>query len=183
MLSLRVAVSAAWLTLFGRGRLAMTKPSIVFFGFDAVPKTTAKIFLPTLVYSTAVRGQVVEGMIAELRHGGGDQVFSFWGYGKTNQLVAGCGPYVGQTGIAVKHHFVLSVHQPAYEFTQGEYAITVFARLVGKTTPVKLTEFMLSVSEVHAAILARRGGVLFELNADGRGYAGHLRDEGDDRRR
>lgn len=60
MLSLCIAVSAAWLTLLRRGRLAMTKPNIVFFGFDAVPKTTAKIFLCTLLYSTAVRGQAVE---------------------------------------------------------------------------------------------------------------------------
>ena len=62
VLSLCISLTTAWLTLFRRGRLLMTRPNIVFFGFDDVPKTTAKIFLRTLLYSTAVRGQVVEGM-------------------------------------------------------------------------------------------------------------------------
>jgi hypothetical protein len=155
----------------------MTRPNIVFFGFDDVPKTTAKIFLRTLLYSTAVRGQVVEGMFIKLRHEGSEQVFSFWGYGETKQLVPGSGLYVGQTGIAVNHHFVLSVHQPDYEFTVGDYAIEVFVRMVGKKQPIRLAVVTVSVTEEHAVVLARRGGVLFETNPDGRGYVGHGRDD------
>lgn len=74
----------------------MTRPNIVFFGFDDVPKTTAKIFLRTLLYSTAARGQVIEGMFVKLLHEGSEQVFSFWGYGETKQLVPGSGLYVGR---------------------------------------------------------------------------------------
>lgn len=178
--SLCIAITSAWLTLFRRGRLAMTKPNVVFFGFDTAPRTTAKIFLRTLLYSTAVRGQVIEGMFAKLHHAGSEQIFSFWGYGETNQLVPGSGLYVGQTGIAVNHHFVLSVHQPAYEFTKGDYEIEVFVRLVGRKTPIRLSQFNLTLSAEHAGILARYGGVLFELNPDGRGYIGHARDRDDD---
>jgi hypothetical protein len=54
-LSLCISLLTAWLTLFRRGRLQMTKPAVVFFGFDNVPKTTAKIFLRALLYSTAIR--------------------------------------------------------------------------------------------------------------------------------
>ncbi len=64
----------------------MTKPAIVFFGFEDVPKTTAKVFLRTLLYSTAVRGQVIERMFVKLLHNGREQVFSFWGYGETTVL-------------------------------------------------------------------------------------------------
>ena len=178
--SLCIAVASAWLTLFRRGRLAMTRPNVIFFGFDTAPKTTAKIFIRTLLYSTAVRGQVIEGMFAKLHHAGSDQIFSFWGYGETNQLVPGSGLYVGQTGIAVNHPFVLSVHQPAYEFTKGDYEIEVFVRLVGRKTSIQLSGFKLTLSAEHAGILARHGGVLFELNPDGRGYVGHARDRDDE---
>ena len=168
--SLCIAVASAWLTLFRRGRLAMTTPNVVFFGFDTAPSTTAKIFLRTLLYSTAVRGQVIEGMFAKLHHAGSEQIFSFWGYGETNQLVPGSGLYIGQTGVAVNHHFVLSVHQAAYEFAKGNYEIEVFVRLVGRKKPIRLSGFKLTLSAEHAGILARHGGILFELNPDGRGY-------------
>jgi hypothetical protein len=177
VVSLCISVLTAWLTLFRRGRLAMTKPTIVFFGFDSVPKTTAKVFLRALLYSTAVRGQVIEGMFAKLRHGPDEQVFSFWGYGETNQLSPGSGLHVGQTGIAVNHHFVLSVHQPEYEFTPGDYTVQVFARVVGRKQPMKLAEVSVSVPEDQAAILDTKGGILFELSADGQTYIGHSRGE------
>ncbi|MGO1081315.1 hypothetical protein [Inquilinus sp. CA228] len=176
--SLSISGVTAWLTLFRRGRLAMTKPSLAFFGFDAVPKPTAKIFLRTLLYSTAVRGQVIEAMFAKLQHEGSEQVFSFWGYGETNQLAPGSGLYVGQTGIAANHHFILSVHQPDYEFIPGDYSIEVFSRLVGRESPIRLIKFELSLSREHADILARHGGVLFELNPDGGGYLGHVSERG-----
>ena len=64
----------------------------------------------------------------------------------------GSGLYVGQTGVAVDHHFLLSVNPPPYEFTAGE--IGVSARLVGKPQPVKLTEASVYVTEEHALVLA-----------------------------
>jgi len=154
----------------------MTKPTIVFFGFDDVPKITAKIFLRALIYSTAVRGQVVEGMYAKLNHRGSTQIFGFWGYGQTKQLVPGSGLYVGQTGIAVNHHFVLSTNQPSYEFTGGEYEVEIFARLVGKQQPIRLSVASVSLVEEHVGVLARRGGILFEINPDGQQYVSHAQD-------
>jgi hypothetical protein len=176
VLSFCISVVTAWLTLFRRGRLAMTKPTIVFFGFDNVPKTTAKIFLRALLYSTAIRGQVIEGMFAKLHHGDSKQVFSFWGYGETTQLSPGSGLYVGQAGIAVNHHFVLSVHQPEYEFTPGDYSVEVFARVVGRKQPMKLAEVSVSITGEQAGVLRDYGGILFELDPDGQGYVGHARE-------
>jgi hypothetical protein len=170
ILSLCISILTAWSTLFRRGSLAMTKPNIVFFGFDDAPKISAKVFLRTLLYSTAVKGQVVEGMFVKLHDVRGEQVFSFWGYGETKQLVPGSGLYVGQMGVAANHHFVLSAHQSAYEFTPGEYTIEIFARLVGKQHPIKLHAVSVYVTEEHASILAQRGGVLFEIKSDGREY-------------
>ena len=73
-----------------------------------------------------------------------------------------------------------SLHQPAYEFTKGDYEIEVFVRLVRRKTPIRLSGFKLTLSAEQAGILARHGGVLFELNPDGRGYVGHARDKDDE---
>lgn len=153
----------------------MTKPHVVFFGFDEVPSATAKIFLRGLLYSTAARGQVVEGMFARLTHEGSEQVFGFWGYGETNRLNVGSGLFVGQTGVAVNHHFVLSVHEAAYHFAAGRYTVEVFARLAGVRRPRRLQHVEIIVSDDHAEALCRHEGVLFELAPDGVGYAGHAR--------
>ncbi|WP_159592611.1 hypothetical protein [Chelativorans xinjiangense] len=116
-------------------------------------------------------------MFAKLHHRDSEQIFSFWGYGETTQLSPGSGLYVGRTGVVLNHHFVLSVHQPEYEFTAGDYRVEVFARVVGKKRPAKLAEGSVSVTEEQAAILANRGGILFELSSDGQTYIGHARDE------
>lgn len=176
VLSLAVSTVTLWFTLLRRGHLAMTKPTIVFFGFDVVPKPTPKIFLRSLLYSTSARGKIIEGMYVRLSHAGTEQIFSFWGYGEANKLSPGSGLYVGQTGIAANHHFVLSVHQPGYEFKPGAYTIRVFARLVGKSRPVEFPAVSLSVTEEQASALMNKAGVLFELGPDSEGYIGHVSD-------
>jgi hypothetical protein len=123
----------------------MTPPILVFFGYDAVPKVTPKVFLRTLLYSTSARGQIVEGMHVKLLRNGNQQLFSFWGYGETKNLVPGSGLYVGQTGVEANHHFVLSVHQPNYEFVAGTYSILVFAQLAGRSEPIQLAKITVAV--------------------------------------
>ena len=165
-----------YFTWLRRGRLRMTKPAVVFLGFDAVPKHTAKIFLRTLLYSTAVKGKVIESMHAKLLRDGTEQTFSFWGYGETDKLTPGSGLYVGQAGVTVNHHFVLSVHKSAYEFVAGNYTIEVFAQLVGRSTPIQLSRISLVVDHPQATALLARNGVLFEFQQDSGTYVGHVND-------
>lgn len=153
----------------------MTKPTIVFFGFDSVPKPTPKVFLRTLLYSTATRGQVVEGMYVRVRHGDNERVFSFWGYGETEKLSPGSGLHVSRTGFAANHHFVLSVHEDAYRFEPGCYEVDVIADVVGRQKPMKLATIKLSLSVELAAALQRQEGVLFERKVGGE-YEGHTRE-------
>jgi len=103
VVSLLVSVVSFWLTSLKRGRLSMTKPTVVFFGYDTMPRLTPKVFLRTLLYSTSARGQVVESMYAKLCHARSEQTFGFWGYGETNKLTAGSGLFVGQTGVSFNH--------------------------------------------------------------------------------
>lgn len=174
VLSLAISLGTFWFAFVHRGRLKMTKPTIVFFGFDAVPKLTPKVFLRTLLYSTASRGQVIEGMYAKVRRGGEERVFSFWGYGETEKLSPGSGLHVSRTGLAANHHFVLSVHEDAYRFEPGSYEIDVIADVVGSQKPMKLATIGLSVSKELAAALERHEGVLFERKISGK-YEGHAR--------
>lgn len=174
LVSLAISLGTFWLAFVDRGQLRMTKPTIVFFGFDTAPQPTPKVFLRTLLYSTATRGQVIEGMYAVVRRDGGERVFSFWGYAETEKLSPGSGLHVGRTGIAANHHFVLSVHEEAYQFEQGTYEIDVVANVVSCRKPVKIGTIKLVLSDELAAALLQQDGVLFERKIGGE-YEGHSR--------
>ena len=173
LLSLGVSTATMYFAWLRRGRLAMTKPVVVFFGYDTVPRLTPKIFLRTLLYSTAPRGKMIESMHVKLNRGGTEQVFGFWGYGETTKLSPGSGLYVGQTGVSLNHHFVMSVHKSGYDFFAGDYTIQVFARQAGQPAPALLSEIKITINDVHVGILGNKGGVLFELEPETQTYAGH----------
>lgn len=172
LLSLAVSLGTFWLVFVARGRLKMTKPTIVFFGFDTVPKLTPKVFLRTLLFSTAARGHVIEGMHAKVRHSNDERVFSFWGYGETEKLSPGSGLYVSRTGLAANHHFVLSVHEDPYHFETGSYEIDVIVEVVGRRKPLKLATIKILLPDQLANALERHEGVLFERMIGGE-YEGH----------
>lgn len=58
--ALVVSMATAWATLFRRGALRMTKPSVVYFGADGPlkwgNKVPRKVHLRALLYSTGKRG-------------------------------------------------------------------------------------------------------------------------------
>src|SRR5712692_8982158 len=81
-LALAVSVSTAWLTFFRAGQLRMTQPTVIFFGPDGGvrpgQKRRLKVFLRTLLYSTARRGQTIESLHVNLQRGESRQNFSIW---------------------------------------------------------------------------------------------------------
>src|SRR2546421_7307666 len=94
--ALAVSVTTAWLTLLRRGTIRMTQPTLVFFGPDGVAGDP-KVFLRTLLYSTAKRGQIVENMFLKLRRHESAQTFNIWVYGD-GPLARGSGLFVGDNG-------------------------------------------------------------------------------------
>jgi len=115
-------------------------------------------------------------MYVKLCRAGAEQIFSFWGYGETKNITPGSGLFVGPTGVALNHHFVLSVQHPSYNFEAGHYSILVFARIVGRSTPIKLDTISLALSKGEANALAGQLGILFELEWDTGKYTGHTRE-------
>jgi hypothetical protein len=90
-LALLVSGITAWLTFFRKGKLVMTQPTVVFFGPDGsrFDSDKNKIYLRTLLYSTAKRGHVVESLHVSLQRNESKQNFNIWVYGEKANLRRG----------------------------------------------------------------------------------------------
>ena len=174
-LALVISFLTAWFSIFHRGAIKMTRPTIIFFGSDGV-SGPPKIFLRTLLFSTARNGQIVENMFVKLHRGESTQNFNIWVYGDKESLARGSGLFVSKEGIACNHHFLLPRDGTTYVFLQGEYAIEVYASLLGKQEPVLLSAIQkLSLSTEFAEELnIQKSGVYFDWGPDSKSYHTHL---------
>jgi hypothetical protein len=174
--SLIISGTTAWLTLLRKGRVQMTQPTTVFFGPDGPSEEGAdpKVYLRTLLYSSARRGQIVESMFVKVRRGEASQVFNIWVYGD-ERLVRGSGMYVGPEGVTCNHHFLLPKDGTEFSFQPGLYQIAVYASLVGQKTPTKLWETGMALTKEHAvAIREQNRGVYFDWGPESASYHAHI---------
>jgi hypothetical protein len=174
--ALGVSLFNLWTTHLRRGRVCMTPPTVVYIGRDGA-ENRHKIYLRTLLFSTSVRGNVIESMHITVHQQPLDtelsSVFDYWAYGETGKLSVGGGLYVGQSGVALNHHFVLS-RRVAQDFVwwNAPCRIQVFARVRGKRAPQLLHEVKIEISAQLAALLAQvlDAGVFFEWGSDATDY-------------
>jgi hypothetical protein len=159
VLSLGISGATAWLTVFRRGRLRMTHPNVIAFAFDGADGPP-KIFFRSLLFSTARRGHVIEGMYLRLSNPKVSHVFSDWGYGD-DRLTFGSGLNVPYEGFASNHHFLLPKTETGFNFQEGEHNIEVYARVVHKKSTLLLSQLRLSLNEPEAKILNERRHVIF----------------------
>jgi len=176
--ALIVSAITAWLTLFRAGDLRMTQPTVVFFGPDGGrsegEKPRLKVFLRTLLYSTARRGQTVESMHVNLQRAESKQNFSIWVYGE-DRLARGSGLHVGSDGVACNHHFLLPEDGADFRLHPGQYTLRVFAKRVSDREPRELAKLVLSVSESHAKELQKDdAGIYFDWGPDQQAYHAHV---------
>jgi len=176
--ALAVSMVTAWLTLFRRGTVRMTKPTVVFFGPDGGPHKGApakpKVFLRSLVYSTGKRGHIIESMFVTLRRGETRQTFNIWIYDQ-NGLARGSGVYVGETGVVCNHHFLLPEDGTRFEFLAGDYQLDVYAALVGRAASLHLHSTHLVIGE-QAGIQLKdpANGIYFDWGQDAQRYQAHV---------
>lgn len=141
VLALAVSSVTAWLTLFRRGTVKTTQPTVIFFGTDFPRSRTdaplPKVFLRTLLFSTSKRGRVIESMHVALSRNETHQNFNIWVYGD-EKLVRGSGLFVGETGVAANHHFLTPRDADSFRFTEGRYRLEVFAHVLGDNAPTRL---------------------------------------------
>ena len=130
ILALVISAITAWLTLFRRGTVKMTQPTVIFFGPDT-PRSRdepslPKVFLRTLLFSTSKRGRIVQSMYVSLSRNETVQSFNIWVYGD-DKLVRGSGLFVGESGIAANHHFLIPREGVSFHFVEGHYRLSVYA--------------------------------------------------------
>ena len=176
LVALAVSGLTAWLTLFRRGTVEMTRPTVVFFGSDGGARdgvTRPKVFLRSLIYSTWKRGHIIEGMYVVLRRGETRQSFNIWVYGE-ERLARGSGLFVGESGVVCNHHFLLPEDGTQFRFLAGDYRLDVFASVVGwKTLPLR--SIAVSVTERAATELQDPDyGLYFDWGPDAERYHAHV---------
>ena len=178
VLALAISSVTAWLTLFRRGTVKMSQPTVIFFGPDtprsSLDQPLPKVFLRTLLFSTSKRGRVIESMHVALSRNETHQNFNVWVYGN-EKLVRGSGLFVGETGVAANHHFLTPRDGNSFRFTEGHYRLDVFARLLGDREQTKLFTQALEISRELAAELAEpNAGVYFDWGPDSSRYLPHV---------
>jgi hypothetical protein len=155
----------------------MTQPTVIFFDPDGgtpnrEPKP--KVFLRTLLFSTSKRGRVVESIHVRISRGETRQNFNIWVYGD-DKLVRGSGVYVGETGVATNHHFLLPEDAPQFRFVSGSYLVEVFARILGDRAHRLLFSQALEVTENNANALEDIScGLYFDWGPESARYHPHV---------
>lgn len=178
ILALAISSATAWLTLLRRGQLKMTQPTVIFLGPDAsrVPDVAPppKVYIRTLLFSTSKRGRVIESMHVSIARNETRQNFNIWVHGD-DKLVRGSGLFVGETGVSANHRFLMPKDGCEFRFSEGEYTLTVHAKLLGEAKVTCLLSQSLEISREHAAVLKEPGtGLYFDWGPDSGRYIPHV---------
>lgn len=159
VISLCVSIVVAWVTLFRRGTLHMTRPVQIAFVFE---NGKPKIFMRTLLYATGKRGYIIEHLYLVVTNPRDTRTFSFWGYGERNELMVAGGLRIDEEGVAFNHHFLETNEQSDFRFLPGNYEIKVYASVVNRRSPQLLSSVTFTLPDNEAALMNREGmGVLF----------------------
>jgi len=176
-LALLISGVTAWLTFFRKGKLVMTQPTVIFFGPDGskFDSSKNKIYLRTLLYSTAKRGQVLESLHISIHRNESKQNFNIWVYGEKGNLKRGSGLFIPQEGVTYDHHFLLPEDGANFSFNSGSYKLAVIAKLVGSPICHELASINLTINEVQAAQLTEPNtGIYFDWGPDQQSYHSHI---------
>ncbi|NJM35600.1 MAG: hypothetical protein HC850_13900 [Rhodomicrobium sp.] len=178
VLALAVSLITAWLTLFHRGTVRMTQPTVIFLGPDGSSSSEVirapKIYIRTLLFATSKRGRVVESMHVRVARNESKQNFNIWVYGD-DKLVRGSGLFVGETGVSANHHFLTPKDAGEFRFAEGEYTLEVFATLLGEPSARCLWSQKIQISREQAAALQNsKAGLYFDWGPDSGRYIPHI---------
>ncbi|QBC32248.1 hypothetical protein [Pandoraea sp. XY-2] len=178
VLALAVSATTAWLTLFRRGTVRMTQPTVIFFGPD-VPRPgrrapLPKIYLRTLLFSTSKRGRIIESMHVAIHRNETHQNFNIWVHGD-EKLVRGSGLFIGESGVGANHHFLTPEDGSDFRFNAGRYRLEVFARILGdRRSKLLFTQELEITLQIAASLETSKAGLYFDWGADSATYLPHV---------
>jgi hypothetical protein len=174
--ALFVSFATLWLSRMRRGTIKMTRPSVIFFGKDGGDSEATKVFLRTLLYSTADKGQYIESMYIKLTRADKVTTFNIWTYGETGKIKRGSGLFVGKQGVEADHHFLLP-KQASLDFKAGDYVLDVYVELVGKK-PKRIWRQQLTISKKETkALRPVHAGLYFDWQPEVQEYETYLEDK------
>lgn len=145
----------------------MTRPTIICF----VPENgrdNPKVFIRTLLYSTAEKGQYVQNMYVRLLRGESIQNFNIWAY-TDRELVRGSGLFINKSGTSLYHHFLLPKDETNYNFLAGDYIIQVFVESVDNT-PKMIFEQKLTLTESQQTAMRLKKATYFDWAPNTQSY-------------
>ena len=163
-----------YFTSLRKGKVKMTKPSVIFFGPDGPENSNKKVFIRTLLFSTSQKGNYIQNMYLKLTTNPKlSKVFNIWVY-DNDGLKRGSGLYVGEEGIPANHHFLLNKGETEFKFTKGKNKIEIYAELVdGKET--KIHESTINLTEEQEKGLENNNtGIYFDWDPSSKNYVSHL---------
>jgi hypothetical protein len=172
LVALALAATTLWLTQFRRGQLLMGRPQQIYIGGDGDGSGPPKVFIKSLLYSTAHNGQFVENIFARIVRTDHQQTFPIWVYGDQPVLRRNGGLFVPREGISTSHHFILSSETASYNFGSGDYVLEIHASIVGRNGTQLLQSAKLSLTEGEAEKLGRAiGGIYFDWGPESQSYS------------
>lgn len=170
LLALSISGLTLWLSHLRKGRLKMTRPTVIYFGPDAGDEPSSKLFFRTLLFSSAKRGVVLEHLFVKLRRAETQQNFSIWVYGE-KELSRGSGLFIGQEGIATNHHFLLPSDMAEFRFVAGNYELEIYGRTIGQRKNHLLHAASVSITQAEATKLYNSdNGIYFDWGPDSNCY-------------
>jgi len=159
-LAFATSLVTLWLTRYRTGTIKMTRPTTIFFGPDGGGSTISKVFIRTLLYTTADRGQYIENMFVRLYKKREEKNFTIWIYGDPSQLLRGSGLFVDRRGVAANHHFLIS--DASHTFSQGSYTIELYVTTVG-ASPKRIFRQKLEITHKQAQVMRqRKAGIYYD---------------------
>jgi hypothetical protein len=149
-----VSIFTTWSSLFRRGKIRLTKPAFIAFCYDVVDggRQHPKILIRALLYSTGRRGQVIENLYLLVRRGESLQNFNIWGL-NDGKMSRGSGLFVGETGVVADHHFNPPWEVEEFQFLPGNYELSVFAEVAGRSKPVHLSSITITAPSLDSRSL------------------------------
>lgn len=179
--SIALSIFTLWITLWHRGKITATRPTIVVFAFEGMRKEEPKIFLRTLLRSSSKNGEVVESLFVRVKVNGLSQTFSTWAYGD-NGIVRGSGLFVGEQGVEKYHHFIIPRSVKDFQFIPGTYEIEILAVIREKS--IKLYLLTVELPKEMVAILNNGVlGVYFDWDPEQGKYNSYVESPNDEKMR
>lgn len=152
--SLAISAITFWLTSLRRGKLICLHPLSIHIG-KLSEQSIQVMFRQLCLASTGFKGVFLESLCVAVSRNTSRQIFDVWVHGKGDDLVRSSGAKVSEDGFISDHYFLLGKDAEHYRFEAGKNQIELFAKVWGKSQPMKVFSVEVWLSDNEASALQR----------------------------